>query len=122
MKTNPRWKSLQAGTLLPHTALRVLLLSAVAAAGLSGNAWAANVTWIGGGADANWGTAGNWSATLAASSSLFFDGSTQLTNVNNTTASTKYNGITFNSGAGAFSMSGNAIQLGGNITDNSTSL
>ena len=43
MKTNPRWKSLQAGNPRRHAALRALLLSAIAAAGFCGNAWAANI-------------------------------------------------------------------------------
>src|SRR5205814_4659500 len=45
-----------------------------------------------------------------------------LNNTNDLTALTQFNGITFNSGAGAFVLNGNAITLGGNVTNNSTTL
>ena len=53
---------------------------------------------------------------------LFFAGTTRLTATNNFAANTAFNGLTFNSGAGTFVLSGNAITLGGGITNNSTSL
>ena len=86
----------------------------------SQSAQAADRTWDGGGADNNWNSSANWDAAVATADSLFFDGSTRLTSVNNTTANNDYN-LTFNSGAGAFTLSGNAVDLlsGGNVTNNS---
>lgn len=84
---------------------------------------AADLTWNGGGGDNNWGTGLNWGGTAPlAGDSLSFSGSTRLTSVNNLTADTRFAGITFNSGAGAFTLSGNRITLGGDVTNNSASL
>jgi autotransporter-associated beta strand protein len=94
---------------------------AIAAMLASHSAMAADLTWSGGGIDANWLTAANWEGVApVANDSLFFAGSTQLGPVNNATSGTQFNGITFNSGAAAFTLSGNAINLGGNISNNST--
>ena len=84
---------------------------------------AATVTWSGTGVDVNWGSAGNWSSTLANnfSADLVFAGSALLSNSNNLTNGTATS-ITFNAGAGAFVLNGNAITLSGGITNNSTSL
>lgn len=82
---------------------------------------AAPVAWDGGGADNNWGTPLNWGGTgPLADDSLFFGGSTRLTSANNLTADTSFSGITFNSGAGAFTLSGNRITLAGSLTNNSS--
>jgi autotransporter-associated beta strand protein len=82
-----------------------------------------SAVWNGGGADQNFSTSGNWSGTaLTANASLAFAGTSNLAPVNNSTAGTQYNGVTFNSGAGAFVVSGNAINLGGDIVNNSGSL
>src|SRR5438874_7364263 len=80
---------------------------------------AASLTWNGGGTDSNWGTVFNWSPAQAPASGddLTFDGFGRLANVNNLSGLT-INGITFASTAGAFSLSGNQITLGGDITDN----
>ncbi|MSU56718.1 MAG: hypothetical protein EXS35_00800 [Pedosphaera sp.] len=84
---------------------------------------AANKTWNGGGGDNNWQTGGDWGGTApSAGDSLFFGGSTRLTTTNNFAANTSFVGLTFNSGAGAFTLWGNAINLGGGITNSSTSL
>src|SRR2546421_9391080 len=88
---------------------------------------AATDTWIGGGADANWNTLGNWNAVTGnappqANDSLVFDGTANLTTSNNIAANTQFNGITFNSTAGAFTLGGNAVTLGGDINDNNTTL
>ena len=94
-----------------HTLLVVLL-------GVS--AQAANRIWNGGGTNNNWNTSGNWGGTApVASDLLFFDGSTRLTTTNNIAASTVFNGITFNSTAGAFTLRGNALNLGGGVTNSS---
>jgi autotransporter-associated beta strand protein len=109
-------------------------LSILAAATLAvGSANAANKTWDGEGADDFWLTGGNWDADTAPSALdlLIFDGVTRLTPDNNFSAGTQFNGITFNAGAGAFTLGGNGIVLGtpltgvpssGNITNSSSSL
>ena len=85
----------------------------------AGSTLAANRTWTGGGADNNWNTATNWGGTApVANDLLFFDGTTRLTNTNNIAANTAFNGITFNSTAGAFTLRGNALNLGGGVTNN----
>jgi autotransporter-associated beta strand protein len=53
---------------------------------------------------------------------LQFSGSTRLINTNNFSANSDFRHITFNSGAGAFTLNGNAIDLFGNITNNSASV
>jgi autotransporter-associated beta strand protein len=81
-------------------------------------------TWTGGGADNLWTTAANWAGATApvAGNALFFGGTTRLATENNFTADTSFAGITFNSGAGAFVLSGNRITLDGNLTNNSASV
>lgn len=78
-------------------------------------------TWNGGGADANWSTDGNWGgAAPVPPDALEFGGAVQTTNTNDFSANTQFNGITFAAGAGTFTLSGNAINLGGNITNSSS--
>lgn len=85
-------------------------------------------TWNGGGLDANWSTAGNWTGGAPdGNDEIHFAGTTQLNPFNDFVG---YNGyrIFFDSGAGAFTLSGNALTLfdfGGNapkIENSSTSL
>jgi autotransporter-associated beta strand protein len=81
-------------------------------------------TWTGGGSDANWITAANWSASSGspppandlANTNLLFTGITQLANTQNYSFSA--NSLTFDAGAGAFVVSGNeTLTLGsGGIT------
>lgn len=79
-----------------------------------------SATWSGGGTDNKWMTGGNWGGTApVANEALIFDGTTQLNTSNNFSANTSFGTITFNSGAGSFSLNGNSIRFG-NITDNST--
>ncbi len=81
---------------------------------------AANQTWNGGGTDNLWNTAANWGgASLAASDSLFFSGTTRLATVNPYTAGTSFLGITFTQDAGAFVLGGNSVTLEGNVTNES---
>ena len=81
----------------------------------------AQATWNGGGTDDNWSTPANWNGTtLAGGEALVFGGLQRLTNVNDTAADTAYAGITFNSTADAFSLSGNRITLGGSVVNNDT--
>ncbi len=78
------------------------------------------VSWNGGSATDNlWSDAANWSGTpIAPTYSLVFDGNARLNTTNDTAALTAYTNITFNSGAGAFTLNGNPIN-GAGITNNS---
>ena len=101
---------------------RQLLLPAAAFISFAGSAQAAATrTWIASPADANWATAANWGGTapVATDSIVFATSSTTSLN-NNLTAALSLAGITFNSGASAFTTTGNSITLGGDITDNAT--
>ncbi len=107
----------------------LLMLAAAPAVGMlcSRSAVAATDTWIGGGADGNWLTTGNWAtgtgnAPPVTNDILTFGGTTNLTTNNNFAANTQFNGISFNSGAGAFTLGGNAITLGGDINDNAAAI
>lgn len=87
----------------------------------SGSAWGQISTWDGAGEDNNWSTALNWGGTAPlAGDALFFGGTIRLTPANNLTADTLFAGITFNADAGAFTLSGNRITLGGNVVNNSS--
>jgi hypothetical protein len=76
-------------------------------------------TWTGGSSTGNnWSDTANWGgAAPSYSSTLVFSGSTRLTPNNDTTGTTLSGttAIQFASTAGAFTISGNAITLGGNI-------
>lgn len=90
----------------------------------------AGQTWDGGGGDNNWNTTNNWDLNVLATftSPINFQGNTRNTAVNNLTADTTVigginfvnNGTTINSDnisrVNAFTLSGNRITLGGNIT------
>lgn len=96
-------------------------LFATAVAGLlSGpQASAANRTWSGLGADANWGTSGNWSMLpVTGQDTLVFTGNVQRTNVNNLAADFAVTGLSFTHTVNAqpFTITGNRITLGGNIS------
>ena len=80
----------------------------------------APVTWSGAGSNGDWETSANWSTTPGALDILYFAGTTRLTNTNNYASDTQFAGFTFNSGAGAFTLAGNAVGLLGNIVNNST--
>src|SRR4051812_29413293 len=82
----------------------------------------ASDTWTGGGTPvSSWSAAANWGGTApVAGDDLFFDGSTQLTTLNDFAATTAFGNITFATTAGGFTNSGNSITLNGNITNNST--
>lgn len=97
----------------------VVVLAALVAAGSTASA--AIYTWTGGGADANWNTSGNWSAapTFSSANSLWFAGSTRTSSTNNVTSGT-IGGITFDAAASAFTLSGNAITLAGDISGTSS--
>lgn len=73
-------------------------------------------TWTGGGGDNNWSTAANWSGGAPDGNDIInFAGTTRLNNTNNLTIAGFR--LFFNSGAGAFTLSGNSIRFfdfGGN--------
>ncbi len=76
-----------------------------------------NRTWTGAGGNNNWSTAANWGGTAPSSyDPLFFDGSTRTSNSNDFATDTPFAGIQFLNTAGAFTLSGNRITVGGNIT------
>ncbi len=80
------------------------------------------ITWIGGGTTDNWNDAGNWDLARipALGDTMVFAGTTRLTSVNDL-AGLSLAGLQFSAGAGAFVLSGNAITLGGGVTNNSAS-
>jgi len=79
--------------------------------------FAADKTWDGEGANDFWLTAANWDPTggggtaPVATDWLYFDGALRLTPNNNFTAGTVFQNITFNGGASAFTLGGNALTL-----------
>ena len=86
------------------------------------SAAASDRTWNGGGVDAKWTSAANWGGTApVAADALCFGGSSKLVNTNDLPADTLFAGLTFNSGAGAFSLWGNRLSLGGGVTNFSVS-
>ena len=104
--------------------LRSALLVASLAFGITHTAFAVgNVTWNSG-ASADWNIAGNWTAGVggtappAAGDSLIFDTTSGGTTLNNDITALSIGGLTFNSGASAFTLNGNSITLAGNITNN----
>ncbi len=75
---------------------------------------AADVTWNGGGADGNWGTAQNWvggtAPTSAGADRLIFSGSIR-TSANNSYVSGLFRGIAFDASASSFFLSGNEFSV-----------
>lgn len=86
----------------------------------------AGTTWDGGDGSDNWNWNNNWNPdgapSLGTTVDLTFAGSTRLTPVNNYAAWSDLRSIYFASGAGAFTLSGNALDLfsAGKIENNST--
>jgi fibronectin-binding autotransporter adhesin len=78
------------------------------------------VTWDGAGPDGKWQTGLNWVGgnPPGAGDSLIFTGNTRPVSTNNFGAGFLFSGLTFNNPAGIFTLTGNSITLGGNITDN----
>lgn len=98
--------------------LLAVLLSAAASSLL-----AANDTWNGGSTSTgNWSDTANWGgSTVNGGDLLFFGGATRLNNTNDLSGFS-FSGITFNSGAGLFSLNGNPFTLSGGITNNSANV
>ncbi len=76
--------------------------------------------WNGSGSTFNWNTSQDWDSAPIDGDSLQFAGTTRLSNSNNSLS--VVGAITFNSGAGAFTLSGNAVTNLGGITNNSSNL
>ena len=75
---------------------------------------AADKTWDGGGDQVSWlASPANWVGDVApaANDQLFFDGAIGLTPNNDFPGGTIFSNLTFNAGAGAFTLSGNGIRL-----------
>ena len=83
------------------------------------------IVWDGGAGDDVWGSGANWAGDIAptpgTTTDIAFDGAVRLTPNNNYTAFDDFRNVLFNSGAGAFTISGNAIDLFGKIENSSTS-
>ncbi|MBP7949251.1 MAG: autotransporter-associated beta strand repeat-containing protein, partial [Verrucomicrobiales bacterium] len=102
------------------------LALAVGVFGVSLPANAPAYVWDGGGTDDNFGTADNWNPsgapTTGSGVTLEFGGTVRLTPNNNYTAFDDFGNLIFVSGAGAFTLGGNAIDLFGKIENNSSNL
>ena len=108
---------------------RLHLYALFASLGLSATAQAAGTdTWVSSPTTADWSTAGNWTAGTGGSTppvagdSLAFGSTTGTTLVNDLTAGTSFAALTFNSGASAYTLTGNALTLTGNVTNNSSAV
>ena len=95
---------------------RIGKLCCVVSVYCAAGALAADSLWSGAGSDAQWSTADNWGGTaLLAGDKLFFGGASKLANSNDFEVGTAFSGITFNSGSGAFVLSGNGVVLDGDV-------
>jgi autotransporter-associated beta strand protein len=82
-------------------------------------------TWSSTTTNGTWSVAGNWTSGTApvANDSLAFNATTGTTTLNNNiAAATQFNGITFNTGVSAYTLTGNQITLGGSVINNSSNL
>jgi len=111
-------------------ALNNTRLLPVLAFGLAIASQAAVFTWNGGGSDNNWQTGANWTNSVSpatdGTASLTFSGNTRTVTTNNITADTVFTAISFvndnSSGkTNAFTLSGNRLTLGGNISSTASS-
>lgn len=94
------------------------------ASGFATVSQAASYTWNGGSTPSpKWSIKQNWNGTdlvAATNSDLYFGGVIRLTdNTNDFAVNSNFRNITFNSGAGAFTLKGNGIILNGGITNSS---
>jgi len=105
--------------LLPLACALVASTWAVVGHAQSTRTWSSTTT------NSSWSVAGNWTSGTApvANDSLAFGATTGTTTLNNDiTAATQFNGITFNTGASAYTLTGNQITLGGSVINNSSNL
>lgn len=82
---------------------------------------AAARTWSTTASNTNMNTVGNWD-TLPVTADSWVFGTSATTTLNNDFGSFTVNGITFNSGASAYTIGGNSISLAGNMVNNSSNL
>ena len=76
--------------------------------------------WSGGGVNANWSTAANWGGiAIAANDYVEFAAAAGVSTNNDLAAGTPFGNVTFDAGAGAFTLNGNAMNLAGDVTNNS---
>ncbi len=75
------------------------------------------VIWLGAGSSGSWSTAANWNRVPSNGANLTFAGTTKTSTTNNSL--TSVGSITFDAGAGAFTLLGNALSISGGITNNS---
>ena len=110
---------------MKHTIRRPLLLAAATLVAASTAFAAGTDTWAGN-TSATWSTAANWTGAntppISGDDLVFGAAGTSGLTLTDDLASLGINSLTFNSGAGAFVIGGNAFSLAGNITDNSTAL
>ena len=91
-------------------------------------AGATDYTWDGGGADSNWATADNWNANGVPvdGDTLTWDGSggsnVKYANANNLPADTDIAGLSFINAIGGHTLSGNRIELTGNISNTTSNI
>ena len=82
----------------------------------AGSASGANATWNSTAATSFWNNSADWlsggASYLPVNNDLLFFGAAATTNLNNDFVGRTFNGITFNSGAAAFTLNGNAIVIG----------
>ncbi len=111
------------------TWIRRCVIATCVAAGLAPCVAVAQVTWTGTTGNGDWSTAGAFAGSSGAltlannfSQPLVFAGTPAILSATNTLTGGTATSLTFNSGAGAYTLSGSAITLSGNITNSSTSL
>jgi autotransporter-associated beta strand protein len=93
---------------------RILFLPALLLLAALPAARAVTQSWQGLGADGNWDTVGNFSpGGVTSSDNLVFDGNNYLTTNNNNIGYGAVQSITFNSGAGILTLTGNNSYSGG---------
>lgn len=81
-------------------------------------ALAGSDTWTGAGTDSFWEDSNNWGGTAPnPGDDLFFDTGNNLLATNNFAGGAMFQGITFNGAAGAFTLYGNPLVLGGLLQD-----
>ncbi len=101
------------------------LLAAMALLAVAGTSsvYAATDLWVGN-TDVNFGTTSNWTGSVApgGNTPTFGVAGSSGTTLNNDIVGASFTGITFNSGASAFTIGGNSFTLTGNITNSSSSL
>lgn len=105
--------------------LALFLLALLSALSLTTAPAASPSIWNGGGTNDNWSNADNWNGNAPVPDiayDLQFGGTARLTPFNDFPDLSNFGSLTFDAGAGAFTLSGNSIMLNGNVANNSTSL